>query len=283
MSDLDISALVYGPPAAGKTRFGLSAMYDFAEHKVIRNGRLLLFGRETNRSLIRRLPEECVKRFISPADNPSEFVDQFQKYLKAAYSQAVKGEGPEVFVLDGWTELDVLFSHIKPESDRETLKHFGRVKDNFIAAIQLLDPEVLRAHIITTARPAERKKGINGVGQDPEYLDFQYIPAMSGWAKQNISHYSDLVMYMEADVELVKKPGGKVGKGPVHKLYTVPEGDFWVKNVWEEEWVAAEYPSTLKNATFDDVLTRITTLQAETDAAAVGAGTASATKMTKAK
>ena len=70
-----ISALFYGGPGAGKTRMLASSMFDFKTGKVIRNGRMLMFGRERNISVARRLPPEMIKRFVSPVDQPDKFVD----------------------------------------------------------------------------------------------------------------------------------------------------------------------------------------------------------------
>ena len=261
-----ISAVFYGGPGAGKTRVLASSMFDFKTGKVIRKGRLLQFGRERNISVTRRLPPEMIKRFVSPVDQPDKFVGDFSAWLMAAYRAAKKGDGLEVIALDGWTEFDVLFNQVKT-TEGAMLKHFGRVKDSFIQAFEMLDPELMHAHILSTARVDEWKKAITKadgdelVRSDPDWMDYRYFPAASGWAKKNLSHYNDFVIYVDQDRGL-KMVDGKAKQGFVHKYYMLPDGDFWVKNSLEEEWINAKAPVYLTDPTFDDILRHVETVGA---------------------
>ena len=255
----NISMLLYGGPGVGKTALAVSAFWDWKRKKQIRDGRLLLFGCESNPAL--EVPEKLIKRFVSPESNPVKFSEDFMLYMRAAVREAAKNKGPEVFVFDGFSEWDVLWSLDTELRNKGALGFYGRKKDEFIAFVQLRNPEVLGAHVIGTARVTERKKGIRGrdgsylVEPDPEYLEFKYIPAMQGWAKENLPHYFSYVFYMETDIGPVKLPSGKIiPKAPVHKVYTLPTGDFWVKNIKEHLWVPAGLADNLTNPSFDDIL-----------------------------
>jgi hypothetical protein len=257
------SILAYGDAGAGKTAFAASAFYDWKKGKTIRDGRLLVFGREGNSAL--GIPEENVKRFRSPKKDPLKFLTEFNLYMEALVVQLEKGTGPEVIALDGWSEWNqtLLFEYDAKGSDDYWAK-FDEAKNRFFAIQRMLDPEEFHIWVLATARVDEKKKGAfskrtNQIeGADPDYMQgYKYIPAMVGWAKKNMAHYSDIVTYVEAEPGDVRTPSGILRKATHHNYYMIQSGDYLVKNRWEHKWLATDQPDYLTNPLFDDMLDRL--------------------------
>ena len=258
-----IRTLFYGDAGSGKSAIGVSAFWDFKTGKKLREGRWLLIGQEDNDAL--GVPEELIRRFVSPKEDMLKFARDFSLYLEAAVAAARKPNAPEVYVIDSLSEWNhlFLFEHVKSAPSADKWDKYMEAKDRFMAAVQTLDPRVLHAHIIATARVDVRKKGIMAkrktdsgsvsevAGDDPGYWsDFKYVPAMEGWPRKNMSHYFDIVSYVEADVADLKMPDGKIRRGTAHNYYFVPAGDSLVKNRWEHQWLAAP-PGDRKNPILD--------------------------------
>ena len=268
-----LSWLLYGLYGSGKTATAVSAFWDWKRQKLIRDGRWLLFGREENKAL--HVPEKYIKRFVSPAENPLRFVEEFEKYMRAVVFSARKGGTPEVFVFDGFTEWNALFlsEHLTAKGDTGFAR-FGEAKDRFFQFMQFINPEELRAHVIGTARVDEKKRGVKSkttgevVGADPDFIDFKHIPNMTGWARNNLGNYFGMVLYVDSDPGKVKLPDGRIRDGELHKVYFLPTEDTnaYVKNWYSWAWQLSSLPNFLTNPTFDDMLASIK--QAETEAAA---------------
>lgn len=269
------SHLYYGGPGSGKTYMLVSSFWNVDTHKQLRNGRLLLFGRETNEALLEEIPDKLIKRFVSPVEEPLQFVDDFELYMRAVVAEARKGTGPEVLAIDGYSEWNAVFmlEHQARYGVGDKWAGWRAAKDKFIASVQMLNPTTLKAHVLGTARVTERKKGVVNkqgdvvVEADPDWMDFKYYPAMEGWAKENLPHYFGLVSYVDADPGPVTDLEGKVRQGTHHKYYMVPsETGFWVKNWWEREWFIANMPPLLTNPKFDDILGALESAKTKTAA-----------------
>jgi hypothetical protein len=253
------SVLVYGDAGVGKTYLGVSSFWDPRKLEKIREGRWLLIGREDNDAL--GVPEEMIRRFVSPKEQPMKFANDFATYVEALVAQSRKGNGLDAIFVDGWSEWNhlLLWEFDKSGQSQSQWDAFDQAKDRFFSAIQMLHPRELGAHIIATARVDEKRKGVFNkrtgelTGADPDYINFKYVPAMVGWAKKNMAHYYDLVVYAEAEPGDIKV-GGKIRKGIHHNYYVLPSGDFLVKNRWEHRALAAGLPDHLTNATFDSLL-----------------------------
>lgn len=246
-----LSVLVYGPPSAGKTTFGVSAFWDWKLNKPLRDGRWLQFGREDNPRL--SVPPEMVKRFVA-ADLGNSWVKDFDDYSIAALKKAKMGGGPEVFVIDGFSEISLLH---EATSKLEGFDLWGDWRKEFYAIMQRLNPRELKAHVVATARVMERKKAVKSKSSrasdgDPEFVNYDYYPLVQGSARLSLPAYFNYVLYMEPDVQYI--PPDLTTKKPVHILHLVRTGDFYVKNVHEDVILERGGPYQLVNPSFDDVL-----------------------------
>ena len=259
------AANVFGGPGAGKTAFIVSSFWDWKARKQIRNGRLVVFGQEERDNSL-DIPKELIVRFASPITEPLKAIDQMDKWLRKVNSLAAANspERLEVIAFDGYSEWndDVLHEHReKNPTDRDKWAKFDYAKEELQSILRLMDPLDLNAYILSTARVTRRRKAIKDkkgdtlVEADPEWMDdWDYFPAMSGWARDNIGHKQEFVLYMEAG-ELMTPPKGK--PYVPHLLHMVPTGKFWIKHKRLDLWLEAGQPNYLTNSTFDDMLSRL--------------------------
>ena len=255
---LHISTLLYGGPGVGKTALATSSFWDFKKREPIegRNGRLLLIGREENDAL--GIPDENVVRFPLPQSDPLRFATEFETYLKALNSPKGKEAGVTDVVVDGFTELcyDFTYAYRESKDPRDQFEVYREWQRAFINFMQLLHPKTLEANVIGTARVAQLRKGTttsrgNTVAGDPEWMDeFKYYPSMEGWARHNMGHYFNLVMYLEQDVQnrIVK---GIPIKEPAYTAHLLGGGDYWTKNIFAHLWEGQ--PPTLSNALWGEL------------------------------
>ena len=254
---MHISTLLYGGPGVGKTALATSAFWDFTKREPIsgRNGRLLLIGREENDAL--GIPEENIVRFPLPQVDPLRFATDFETYLRALNSPKGKEAGVTDVVIDGFTELcyDFTYAYRESKDPRDTFEVYREWQRAFISFMQLLHPKALEANVIGTARVAELRKGSTSargatVKGDPEWMDeFKYYPSMEGWARHNMGHYFNMVVYLEHDVKTAMV-GGKPSKVPVHVAHLQGGGDYWTKNIFSHLW---NQGPTLENALWGEV------------------------------
>ena len=255
---LHISTLLYGGPGVGKTALATSSFWDFKKREPIpgRNGRLLLIGREENDAL--GIPEENIVRFPLPQEDPLKFATDFERYLKALNSPAGKEAGVTDVVVDGFTELcyDFTYAYRESKDPRDQFEVYREWQRAFINFMQLLHPKTMQANVIGTARVAQLRKGSttargNTVAGDPEWMEeFKYYPSMEGWARHNMGHYFNMVVYLEQDTE-TKIIGGKPARAPVHVAHMLGGGDYWTKNIFSHLWNG--HPPTLTNAMWDEL------------------------------
>lgn len=273
------SHLYYGPPNGGKTWALVTSFWDPDKKVQTRDGRLLLFGREDNPALLEPVPANLIKRFVSPLESPLKFMEDFTAYMMAVCAQARKGKGVEVLCLDGFSEWNSIFmlEHTKAFGSSDRWAGWRAAKDQFLGAIQMLNPNELKAHVLATARVAAKKHDVKSssgdliVEGDPDWMESKYFPAMDGWMRDNLSYYFNLVSFVDSDPGPVLNPTtGKPEDGTHHKYYMKTSAQFLVKNVWEREWQLAGMPAYLTNPRFDDILGKIE--EAKLKAAAVLAG-----------
>ena len=253
-----ISTLLYGGPGVVKTALASSSFWDFRTREPVegRNGRLLLIGREENDAL--GIPDENIVRFPLPQDDPINFAHEFETYLRALNSAKGKEAGLTDIVIDGFTELCYDFTYAYRESlnPRDTFEVYREWQRAFIRFMQLLHPKSLNANVIGTARVAELRSGSTtsrgaSVKGDPEWMDeFKYYPSMEGWARHNMGHYFNMVLYLEQDVRSAIR-NGKPTKVPTHVAHLLGGGDYWTKNIFSHLW--GENPATVENAVWGDV------------------------------
>lgn len=258
------SHLYYGGPNAGKTWALVTAFWDPDTKKQIRDGRLLLFGREDNPALLEGIPDKLVKRFVSPIEKPLSFVAEFSTYMRAALASARSG-GPEVYGMDGLSEWNFVYmlEHATAYGISDKWAGWRAAKDQFLGLIQMLHPNELKAHVLATARVASKKKDTPAVEGDPDWVDSKYFPAMDGWMRDHVSHYFNLVSYVDEEFALIKGADNKTREESVHRYYMKGSTQFLVKNVWQREWRKANMPDYLTNPKFDDIMKSIEDAQAK--------------------
>lgn len=240
-----VSTLLYGGPGVGKTALAISSFWDFLKEEPVpgREGRWILVGQESNPALA--VPEEFIKRFPIPANNPFGFVAELDLYTKALVSAAAKkGNKITDIVFDGWTEFcrDYVWAHEIEKGSAGTWDPYRDWVRDFTSIIQRLSPRVLNANVFGTARVAEfRKAGKTAstnkeVKGDPEWMsEFKYHPSMEGQIKHQLPHYFNFVIYMDKDYKMGFAKG-KETKTEVFKSHWVATGDYSVKNILGHKW-----------------------------------------------
>ena len=236
--------LDYGSFGVGKTAFLTGAFWDYiAEKPVLLDGReargqILSIGREDASSL--EIPDESVKLFPVPSQNPFSFIEALDRHLKRLIRKQKGEDALDYLVVDGFTELnyDFTWSYNEQEAPSDRWETYRMWQAKFISTMLMLDPRVLGCHVMGTARVTERKTGQQKAGEavkgaDPEWMDnFKYYPAMEGWAKQMLGHYWSFVFY--ADQEMKKSHKGAMRT--TYRQHFQPTGDFAVKNTFDHKW-----------------------------------------------
>jgi len=234
--------------------------------KIPLTGRLLLIGGEDNDDL--GLPDSDVIRFTAKAPNLFGFFEKFDETIRKIAAKNMKAyrEGkPENaihnVVIDGWSELVYAYLWAYREANEDKLikdkwAPYREWQRDFIAIMQILNPKAIGANVFGTARVGEFKKGIKSkgakevTGDDPEYMsDFRYHPAMEGWAKYNLGHYFQNIVYFDSEPRTKVKNGAKFLVN-AHKAHWLPTGDYMVKNTAEHKWLAKEHPPILEDEFF---------------------------------
>lgn len=280
--------LLYGPPHGGKTSWAVSAMWDWVKKEKLRNGRLIQIGREKNPYL--HIPDEflqtgsgqslAVKSPLLDADakSASEYdqwlftLDNLTKALVRDANQK-KADRPEVVVLDGWTEFDLLYENTEARQRMDAMARFGSLLSETFTLLQRLDPQLLEVAFVSTARVGEKRKAkVNRRGEefvpgDPAFVVNDYYPSYRGQMRYELPHYFSNVYYMQEEVRKVNSGPYEGRELPVHAL-TVLKGDsdqqhFAIKNQSEHEWLDAGYPTVLYNSSFDTVNERFIELRDE--------------------
>ena len=272
-----LSILAYGYAGSGKTALAVSSFRDWKARKPIRRGKWITLGREDNPAL--RVPEDARIRLTSPSLDNDDFVSEFAQWMRTIHSannKAIAAGEPvpvEAVVVDGFSEFDILFEETfkrvhEEEHRRSKFRLWNELMTNFFSAIQILDPNELHCHVIVTARVTEKRRGIKDrdtqqvVGGDPDYMDFDYYPNVKGGFKDHFPNYFQIVTYLDTDVGITEI-GGKKVRAPKHQAHLVRTGDYLVKNNWEYDWLKAGHPDMLVNASFDDILAIIESLDSE--------------------
>src|SRR3990167_449387 len=111
--------LLYGGPGVGKTYTACTSFWDNIQKKQTHSGRLLYVGREDNASLT--LPDDVVRGFVSPYEQPDKFLEDLKKYLRLL----VKDKGLEYLVIDGFTEISALFT-LGNTDDANRMQFWGK-------------------------------------------------------------------------------------------------------------------------------------------------------------
>ena len=226
----------------GKTRFGVSAFWDFTTSQPIRKGVWVKIGAEDNIAL--DIPDKFVKRFASDSESPLRFISELKVFLKRVILDGRKGKGLEVIVLDGFTEWLVNFEtgYGKVYGGDDKWGLWRELKSEFIQLMQLIKPADTGAWLIATARLKRASES------DPEWMEEKFVPSMDGWAKDNIGYYFDAVLYMS-----IQERNEKGKLIPDYSLYMLPRKGYWIKDVWGERWMELGLPNPVKNPSFEQV------------------------------
>ena len=263
---MNLSSLLYGGPGSGKTTFAVSSFWDWKNQRpVVRDGKelkgkLVLFGRENNPAL--GVPEDSIIRFSSPSLDNDKWLRDFEGFMASLIKAARQGNKLDALVIDGMSEWDLLYEEVFERMNAGTRDKFAKwealLRDGF-STMQRADTIELGCQILVTARVMEKKKAIQSTtgkviaSGDPEYMDFDYYPSLRGSFRLHFPHYFNLVLYADTNVKLVN---GK--KRPVHSLSMVRHGDFYVKNVFEYQWLEEEKPIELYNPSYWEVYDMLT-------------------------
>ena len=241
------SVLAYGGFGVGKTALLTSSFWDYQAEKPVvlpdgreAKGQLISIGREDASGLA--LPDDMVKTFPVPAVNPHSFIEKLDAHMKRLIRRQKGDDALDYLVFDGFTELNYAFtwSNTEQEPPNDRWETYRLWQSQFIATMLMLDPRVLGCHVMGTARVAEKKTGTKSkqtgetMGADPEWMDnFNYFPAMEGWAKQMLGHYWNFVVYMDQGIAKTLK--GKPARTTYQSHWQVT-GAYAVKNTWEHKW-----------------------------------------------
>jgi hypothetical protein len=253
------SVLSWGPYGGGKTVFGCSSFVDPLTGEPVegQTGRLLLIGRENNIDI--NVPEECIKRFKPARPRWMKFIEDLEDYLRAAGAVAAKDIkdgthiGPSNFVFDGWSELqnDFLFAFEEANPNADGWARWDAWKHKFMALQTLLDPDILNANVFSTARVSEFKEPIKTKEggtkrRDPLWMEeYDYYPAIDGWARLQLGHYFQHIVYHQVER---KRRGSKWT--PEWISYWTQEGPYLVRNNAFHKWEEAGLKGRMVNATW---------------------------------
>ena len=248
------SQLVYGAPGAGKSHYCISAFWDFKQNKAIRDGVLLTFGRED--SALYGLPSSMVRTFSVPAlDNMTWFAD-FTEYCDRLAQEAQAGRHKDVIVIDGLSEFDLLYeeAYTNVYDSKDKFAKFEALMSDTLGLMQRLDPRILGAHVLATARITDKRKSRQSrnvtLPGDPDWVEAEHFPAFRGKFRYELGHYFDFLFFVDSETALHAETGQR---RPVHILHTIRTGDYLIKNRLEEKWLDAGKPTEFTNATFDAV------------------------------
>ena len=260
------SALLYGGPGSGKTFLACSSFYDYEEGKSIANGKLITFGVEDNPAL--DVPEEHRQigtrgtslRLVSPRLDSQEFLKTFQKVQIALYEENNRGNPVDVVVIDGLSELDLMF---QSTTQLQGYDRWNALIDEMFSTVSLMQPLNIGCPVIITARVMEKKEarfdkdGRETAAGDPDYMNFDYYPSLRGQFRLHLPHAFSLVLYLETMQTLAKEGPYKGGYAPIHIVNMARTGGFYVKNQWEHKWMRAGLPLRLANTTWPKLWERI--------------------------
>lgn len=270
--DPPLSGLLYGSAGAGKTATAVSAFWDWKRKEKVCNGRLITFGRENNPALDVPLElrvvgsgkEAIPLRFAAPTLDSLEWLDAFENVVDGLLLEAEKGNCLDVLVVDGMSELDLLFEAVyqRINSGGDKWDKWDELLNRMFATMTRLDHEALNCVVLVTARVMERKKskqarGGGTIAGDPSFVDFDYYPSLRGSFRLHFPHYFNLVLYMETRMMMVTEGERKGQRLPAHVLNMVRTGEFYVKNHWENDWLRAGEDLEIINPGFPDIHKRL--------------------------
>jgi AAA domain len=259
------STLLYGGPGSGKTALAVSSFWDWRKREPVANGKLITFGGEDNPALMvpqsmRETAKGTSLRLISPLLDSQAFLNQFSAIVRRFVADAEEGHPLDVLVIDSLTEFDLMFeSTFVDTGEKESqFAKWNALLSEMFALLTRASHTALDCQVIMTARVMEKKRAKQtkqgSSGGDPDYMDFDYYPSMRGSFRLHLPHYFNLVLYQ--DTGLGRTSDGKVV--PAHKTHMVRDGDYYVKNVFEHEWLANESQSYVVNAMWPDLWSRMT-------------------------
>jgi hypothetical protein len=258
------STLLYGGPGAGKSALAVSSFWDWRNRTQVAKGKMITFGAEDNPALT--VPEEfrhtdngTSLRLTSPLLDDTKFIDQFDAISRRFIYDAENGNSPDVIVIDGMSEFDLLFEETFENSDNRFAK-WDALLTQLFSMMMRLHHDTLKCHVIVTARIMERKKGKQSstFTPDPSHYDFDYYPSLRGSFRHHFPHYFSMVLYMDTEQRLVEggRWDGKIL--PAHVLQMVRTGEFYIKNQFEHSWLAMEDETEVINPMWPDLWQRIT-------------------------
>ena len=273
MIDNPISTLLYGGPGVGKTATAVSSFYDWKRGTLHGNGKLITFGREHNPAL--RVPIECrtmgknsaSPHFSSPKMDDFGWIARFEAACDGLLVAARKGNCLDALVVDGMSELDLLYETVfqNKEGTGDKFAKWDALLNQMFSAMQRLDPVELGCDVFVTARVMEKKRARKSAGStipgDPDYIDFDYYPSLRGSFRLHFPHYFNLVLYMEAPERRVTAGEFKGRTMQVHIVNMLRNGGFYVKTQWDYKWLKDGLPTQLFNPDWPDVKEMINTLQ----------------------
>jgi hypothetical protein len=263
------STLLYGGPGVGKSALAVSSFWDWRKREPIAKGKLITFGAEDNPALavpeeFRRTDKGTSLRLTSPLLDDSKFLDQFDAISQRFVYDAEHGESPDVIVIDGLSEFDLLFEATFGDSDNRFAKWDGLLSQLF-SMMMRLHHDVLKCHVIMTARVMEKKKGKQSstYTPDPSLYDFDYYPSLRGSFRHHLPHYFSMVLYMDTEQRLAQGGRWDGRVVPVHTVQMVRSGEFYIKNQFEHAWLATEEDTEVVNPMWAQLWGRLTAANAQ--------------------
>lgn len=276
------STLLYGGPGSGKSALAVSSFWDWRKHVQVAKGKLITFGAEDNPALA--VPEEfrhtdngTSLRLTSPLLDDTEFISQFDAISRRFIYDAEHDNSPDVIVVDGMSEFDLLFEETFADEENRFAK-WEALMTQLFSMMMRLHHDTVKCQVIITARIMERKKAKQPVkgdkgtsyAPDPGHYDFDYYPSLRGGFRHHFPHYFSMVLHMDTEQRLVEggRWDGKIL--PAHVLHMVRTGEFFIKNQFEHAWIATEDDTEVINPMWPDLWQRLTAANARYEQEIVG-------------
>ena len=171
----------------------------------------------------------------------NQFLKELNDFTSSLLLAAKRGNYPlDAVVFDGMSEFDLMYEEVyqKTKAGNDAYAKWAALLSECFNLMQRLDPNTIGAHVLFTARIAEKRE------TDPDFVDF-YYPSLRGQFKLNFPYYFNLVTFVEQRVE---------NSLPVSYYHLIKTNKFTVKNQWTREWIENKIETKFPNMTFNELM-----------------------------